>query len=131
MLDIGGRTAAVLELFHKQGLDAIGIAATPGSVLLEKARRAFWQEKGEADRPPPAPLGRHDARSATGRDDYDPERDGERKGGSAASGGRGAGGRGEAGGVAARLGAKGESRDPPARRWADRCSALAGPRQRQ
>jgi hypothetical protein len=77
MLDIGGRTAAVLELFHRQGLDPIGIAATPGSTLLERARRAFWLEKGEADRPPPAPLGRHDERSATGRDDYDHARDGD------------------------------------------------------
>ncbi len=79
ILDIGGRTQAVLELFHGQGLDPLRIAATPGSVLLEKARRAFWLEKGEADRPPPAPLGRHNAHYATGRDDYDPERDGDRK----------------------------------------------------
>lgn len=79
MLDIGGRTAAVLELFHRRGLDPIGIAATPGSTLLERARRAFWQEQGEADRPPPAPLGTHNAHYTTGRDEYDPERDGDRK----------------------------------------------------
>lgn len=78
MLDVGGRTAALLELFHREGLDATQVAATPGSVLLEKARRAFWQEKGEADRPPPALLGRHNDRYATGMEDYDPARDGDR-----------------------------------------------------
>jgi hypothetical protein len=79
VLDIGGRTQELLDAFREAGVPLPEAAATPGSTLLEKARRAFWQEKGEADRPPPAPLGRHNDRYATGRDDYDPARDGDRK----------------------------------------------------
>lgn len=78
ILDIGGRTQALLEGFRKAGLPLPEAAATPGSTLLEKVRRAFWQEKGEADRPPPAPLGWHNDRYATGRPQYDPARDGDR-----------------------------------------------------
>ncbi|HYD14176.1 MAG TPA: hypothetical protein VEC11_15120 [Allosphingosinicella sp.] len=79
ILDIGGRTRELLAALSPKGVDLLQVSATPGSVLLEKRRRALWQERGEADRPPPAPLGRHNERFATGRDDYDPERDGDRK----------------------------------------------------
>jgi hypothetical protein len=78
ILDIGGRTQELLDAFRKAGVPLPEAAATPGSTLLEKARRAFWLEKGEADRPPPAPLGWHNDRYATGREQYDPERDGDR-----------------------------------------------------
>lgn len=79
ILDIGGRTQELLDTFSHGDLHLLQVSATPGSALLERARRAFWLEKGEADRPPPAPLGRHNELFATGRDDYDPERDGDRK----------------------------------------------------
>lgn len=79
VLDIGGRAQELLHFLSWDGLHLLQVSATPGSVLLEKARRAFWLEKGEADRPPPAPLGRHNERFATGEDDYDPVRDGTRK----------------------------------------------------
>lgn len=79
VLDIGGRTQDLLEgLARDEIVPLPEAAATPGSALLEKARRAIWLEKGEADRPPPAPLGRHDARYATGEEQYDPARDGDR-----------------------------------------------------
>ncbi len=79
ILDLGGRTMELLDSLSRDGLHLLQISATPGSALLERLRRAFWLEKGEADRPPPAPLGDHDERFATGRDDYDPARDGSRK----------------------------------------------------
>lgn len=79
ILDIGGRTQDLLDAFRGIGVPLPEAAATPGSTLLERTRRAWWLEKGEADRPPPAPLGRHNELFATGRDDYDPERDGDRK----------------------------------------------------
>lgn len=78
ILDIGGRTQELLDAFREAGVPLPEAAATPGSTLLEKARRAVWQEKGEADRPPPAPLGRHNDRYATGEEEYDPARDGDR-----------------------------------------------------
>lgn len=79
ILDIGGRTQALLALMRQGETHLSAISATPGSTLLEKLRRAIWLEQGEADRPPPAPLGRHNDHFATGRDDYDPARDGDRK----------------------------------------------------
>jgi hypothetical protein len=79
VLDIGGRTQELLNTFRQGDLHLVQLAATPGSSLLEKVRRAVWQEKGEADRPPPAPLGRHNEQYATGREHYDPERDGDRR----------------------------------------------------
>ncbi len=78
MMDIGGRTFELLDALKVGKTHLVEIAATPGSLFLEKARRAVWLERGEADRPPPAPLGRHNERFATGRDEYDPECDGSR-----------------------------------------------------
>lgn len=79
VLDLGGRMQEALAGLGSFSCEALGVSATPGSTLLERARRAIWEEKGEADRPPPAPLGKHDDRAATGRDTYDPERDGDYK----------------------------------------------------
>jgi hypothetical protein len=80
ILDIGGRTQELLDAFRGAGIPLPEAAATPGSTLLEKARRAIWLEKGEADRPPPAPLGRHDDRRATGEPtEYNAARDGDFK----------------------------------------------------
>jgi len=79
ILDVGGRMQMLLNGMSWDGLHLLQVSATPGSALLEKLRRAYWLEKGEADRPPPAPLGRHNERFATGEDRYDPERDGDRK----------------------------------------------------
>jgi hypothetical protein len=79
ILDIGGRTQLLLDNLRLGDLHLLKVSATPGSALLEKARRAVWLEKEELDRPPPAPLGRHNGLFATGRDDYDPARDGDRK----------------------------------------------------
>ena len=79
VLDVGDRTQELLDSLSWDGLHLLQVSATPGATFLEKLRRAYWQEKGEADRPPPAPLGNHNERFATGRDDYDPKRDGNRK----------------------------------------------------
>jgi hypothetical protein len=79
VLDVGGRAQELLSVMSWDGLHLLQVSATPGSALLERRRRAFWLEKGEADRPPPAPLGRHNELFSTGRDDYDPTRDGDRK----------------------------------------------------
>jgi hypothetical protein len=79
ILDVGGRTGELLNSLSWDGLHLLQVSATPGSVIFEKKRRRYWQEKGEADRPPPAPLGRHNELFSTGRDDYDPARDGDRK----------------------------------------------------
>jgi hypothetical protein len=79
VLDVGGRTQELLAMMSQADLHILQVSATPGSTLLEKLRRSWWQEKGEADRPPPAPLGRHNLLFSTGRDDYDPARDGDRK----------------------------------------------------
>lgn len=79
ILDVGGRVQELLDGMSWDGLHLLQVSATPGSTLLEKMRRAYWLEKGEADRPPPAPLGKHSELFATGRDDYDPKRDGDRK----------------------------------------------------
>ena len=79
ILDIGGRTQELLAMLDQPDFHLVQVSATPGSTLLEKIRRKYWSEKGEADRPPPAPLGRHNHLFATGRDDYDPARDGDRR----------------------------------------------------
>jgi hypothetical protein len=66
-------------MMSQADLHILQVSATPGSTLLEKIRRKYWSEKGEADRPPPAPLGRHNLLFSTGREEYDPERDGDWK----------------------------------------------------
>ena len=78
VFDLGGRAQELLEGLRSGGAGLLDIAATPGAALLEKVRRALWMEKGEADRPPPAPLGDHDdARGTGGRTWYNSERDGD------------------------------------------------------
>jgi hypothetical protein len=46
VLDIGGRTQELLAMLQQDGLHLLQISATPGSTLLERARRAIWLEKG-------------------------------------------------------------------------------------
>jgi hypothetical protein len=78
VFDLGGRAQDLLDGLRSGGVGPLDIVATPGSALLEKVRRAFWAEKGEADRPSPAPLGDHDARRGIGgRTWYKAERDGD------------------------------------------------------
>lgn len=79
ILDVGGRVQELLDGLSWDGLHLVQVSATPGSAYMEKLRRAYWLEKGEADRPPPAPLGDHNERFSTGADAYDPERDGDFK----------------------------------------------------
>ena len=79
ILDVGGRVQELLDGLSWDGLHLVQVSATPGSAYMEKLRRAYWLEKGEADRPPPAPLGDHNERFSTGADTYDPERDGDYK----------------------------------------------------
>jgi hypothetical protein len=78
VFDLGGRAQELLEGLRSGGVGPLDIVATPGAALLEKVRRAFWAEKGEADRPSPAPLGDHDdARGTGGRTWYNAARDGD------------------------------------------------------
>lgn len=77
--DIGGNAQELIETLKRGGVDAIRIAATPMSAYLEKLRRLYWQEKGEAARPPAPPMGEHGATFATGPDHaYCSARDGDR-----------------------------------------------------
>lgn len=77
--DLGGNAQDLLEALKRGGVDAINIAATPMSAYLEKLRRLYWQEKGEADRPPAPPMGEHGSGFGTGPDHaYRPDRDGDR-----------------------------------------------------
>jgi len=76
--DLGGNAQELLEALERGGVDAIHIAATPMSAYLEKLRRLYWKEKGEADRPPAPPIGEQGAGFGTGPDHaYRPGRDGE------------------------------------------------------
>jgi hypothetical protein len=78
VLAIGGRTQEVLELWREGDLSLVQVAANPMSVLLERARRAVWLEEPALDRPPPAPLGSHDAQRSIGESNvYSPARDGD------------------------------------------------------
>lgn len=76
-MDIGGRALDLFDRLRRRDLHVTQIAATPLSLFLDKVRRAYWAEKGEPDRPAPAPLGEHDGEVSTGeRTSRDPERDG-------------------------------------------------------
>ena len=82
-LDLAGGGAAALKALKRGGRHAGEIAATPMSLLLGDCRRAVWARRGEPDRPPPPPLGRHNDEISTGEPlecHYDPERDGDRAG---------------------------------------------------
>lgn len=82
LLDLGDQGLAagqLLDTFRALtpvDMATVEIVATPMSVLLEQERRAIWAEKGEPDRPPPADLGEHDGKVATGPAPYSKERDG-------------------------------------------------------
>jgi hypothetical protein len=80
VLAVGGRAQQLLDEMKHGDLHLVQIVATPLGTLLEQTRRAIWREKGEADRPPPAPLGAHDDRRATGEPShhtYNAARDGD------------------------------------------------------
>jgi hypothetical protein len=68
MLDLGGEAAKLLPEMERNGFHVEQIVATPMSLQLGEARRAFWREKGEPERPAPTPLGEHDWEVATGPD---------------------------------------------------------------
>jgi len=77
-LDLGGKAMDILKMLKRADSDLLSIAATPMSLMLGDARRSFWLEKGEVDRPPPEPLGLHDDRVSTGiPNDYNSARDGD------------------------------------------------------
>lgn len=81
-LDLGGNADDLLKSLKRGGQDVMRIVATPMSTLLEKLRRAYWQEKGEVDRPPSSPLGRQGEGAAIGEAppwEYRRERDGDEK----------------------------------------------------
>jgi hypothetical protein len=78
-LDLGGNSIELLHELKRGDVDAMNIVATPMSVLLDDVRRTYWAEKGEPERPPLAPLGRHQGGVSTGHPpehQYWPERDG-------------------------------------------------------
>ncbi len=78
ILDLGGKAQPLLETLKRRDVPALQVVATPATVLLEKYRRFYWQELGEVDRPPPAPLGKHDAAVSFGVPTYyNAERDGD------------------------------------------------------
>jgi hypothetical protein len=66
VLCLGGKAMDVLKHIKAGDHELLRVVSNPMSELLGKVRRAYWLEKGEADRPPPPPLGRHDDRFATG-----------------------------------------------------------------
>ncbi|HEX8224639.1 MAG TPA: hypothetical protein VF605_12550 [Allosphingosinicella sp.] len=57
VFDIGGQAMRILNLLRRDDRDLLQFAATPMAELLGSIRRDIWAEKGEADRPPPPPLG--------------------------------------------------------------------------
>jgi len=81
-LDLGGRGVELLERFRKLkpgGRPTGRIVATPISLLLDQARRLYWQEEGGPERPPLPALGHHDGEVAIGlplESQHWPERDG-------------------------------------------------------
>ncbi|MGQ0588597.1 MAG: hypothetical protein ACT4N8_03560 [Sphingosinicella sp.] len=61
-LDLGGlgEHAVAMLMGLKRGERHAGqIAATPVSLLLDQLRRAYWEEEGGPERPPPPALGPH------------------------------------------------------------------------
>ncbi len=78
ILDLGGKAQPLLETLKRGDIPALQVVATPATVLLDRVRRAYWQELGEADRPPPPALGQHDHAVSTGvPSHYRPDRDGD------------------------------------------------------
>jgi hypothetical protein len=78
VFDLGGKARQVLDILKRGDHGPLDIVATPMSELLGEIRRETWLEKGEADRPPPPPLGRHDHLAAFGEPHwYDSARDGD------------------------------------------------------
>lgn len=64
VFDLGGQAMRIFELLRGGQRELLDVAATPMAELLGQIRRETWAEKGEADRPPPPPLGPHDSRYA-------------------------------------------------------------------
>jgi hypothetical protein len=64
IFDLGGQAMRILKLLRGDERALLAVAATPMAELLGQIRRETWAEKGEADRPPPSPLGPHDSRQA-------------------------------------------------------------------
>lgn len=64
IFDLGGQAMRILKLLRGGEYAPLEVAATPMAELLGRIRRDIWAEKGEADRPPPSPLGPHDSRYA-------------------------------------------------------------------
>ncbi len=80
ILDLGKGGLDLIRRLRIGDVDATGIVATPVSLLLDAARRAYWTERGEPERPPLPELGVHDERRALGRDrSWMPSRDGTRE----------------------------------------------------
>jgi hypothetical protein len=65
VLDLGGRALQLHETLKCGDRKLFEVAATPMSEFLARFRRSLWLEKGEADRPPPPPLGPRDRHCAT------------------------------------------------------------------
>jgi len=82
-LDLGGLGERAIHMFKalERGGRHVGeITATPISLVLDQLRRSYWERLGGPERPPLAPLGRHDDEAATGRPpecEHWPERDGD------------------------------------------------------
>lgn len=66
VLCLGGKAMDVLKHIKAGDHDLLDVVSNPMSGLLAEVRREYWLEKGEADRPPPPPLGRHDGSFARG-----------------------------------------------------------------
>lgn len=80
VFDLGGRAMKLLKALECGDHPLFKIAATPISEYLGQVRRGIWLEKGEADRPPPSPLGPRDGRCAIDPpSEYRPERDGDHR----------------------------------------------------
>jgi hypothetical protein len=79
VIDLGGNAPELLEALKRGDTDVMDIVATPMTILLDAARRAYWAKLDEPERPPLPPLGRHDGDLATGEPmgcQHWPERDG-------------------------------------------------------
>jgi hypothetical protein len=69
-LDLGGNADLLLHDLKRGGAEVGDIVATPMSLLLDSARRQVWAERGEPERPPSPPLGRHNDEIARGERHY-------------------------------------------------------------
>ncbi len=60
VIDLGGHgveAVAMIRRLQRGDLEALDVVATPGSLLLDHARRSLWARLGEPERPPPPELG--------------------------------------------------------------------------